>query len=193
MTEQNKAKSALDELFDGIQIITASEPKELSATKTTVSVQVSIPTEAERRTPAYQYRPGFQAPRKSQFPGKETGSFSFNLTAFGRQLLKSGSTSQNISQGDYIEKLLRLQAFRGVIVLATKKTTGEKGGAKSFYFGKNRGTTTAVCITPTARRIADELVKSARETCADGINTKPTRISRGDMIEFLLRQQAEVS
>ncbi len=57
------------------------------------------------------------------------------------------------------------------------KQTGPKGGAKSFFFGKNRGTTTAVCVTPMAHRLLDEQVAASR-------------MSRGDYIEYLLREKS---
>jgi hypothetical protein len=62
---------------------------------------------------------------------------------------------------------------------ASAKQTGPKGGAKSFFFGKNRGTTTAVCVTPMAHRLLDEQVAASR-------------MSRGDYIEYLLREKAGV-
>lgn len=118
------------------------------------------------------------SPRRSRFPGKESGSVSFNLTALGRQLLKEQAASAGVSNGDYVEMLIRERAGMNPLRLpASAKQTGPKGGAKSFFFGKNRGTTTAVCVTPMAHRLLDEQVAASR-------------MSRGDYIEYLLREKA---
>jgi hypothetical protein len=118
------------------------------------------------------------SPRRSRFPGKESGSVSFNLTALGRQLLKEQAASASVSNGDYVEMLIRERAGQSPLRLpSTSKQTGPKGGAKSFFFGKNRGTTTAVCVTPLAHRLLDEQVAASR-------------MSRGDYIEYLLREKA---
>jgi len=120
------------------------------------------------------------SPRRSRFPGKESGSVSFNLTALGRQLLKEQAASAGVSNGDYVEMLIRERAGQPPLRLpASAKQTGPKGGAKSFFFGKNRGTTTAVCVTPMAHRLLDEQVAASR-------------MSRGDYIEYLLREKAGV-
>lgn len=118
------------------------------------------------------------SPRRSRFPGKESGSVSFNLTALGRQLLKEQAAAASVSNGDYVEMLIRERAGQAPLRLpAAAKQTGPKGGAKSYFFGKNRGTTTAVCVTPMAHRLLDEQVAASR-------------MSRGDYIEFLLRDKA---
>lgn len=118
------------------------------------------------------------SPRRSRFPGKESGSVSFNLTALGRQLLKEQAAAASVSNGDYVEMLIRERAGQPPLRLpATAKQTGPKGGAKSFFFGKNRGTTTAVCVTPLAHRLLDEQVAASR-------------MSRGDYIEYLLREKS---
>src|SRR5579885_1199921 len=118
------------------------------------------------------------SPRRSRFPGKESGSVSFNLTALGRQLLKEQAAAAGVSNGDYVEMLIRERAGQPPLRLpAAAKQTGPKGGAKSYFFGKNRGTTTAVCVTPMAHRLLDEQVAASR-------------MSRGDYIEFLLREKA---
>jgi len=118
------------------------------------------------------------SPRRSRFPGKESGSVSFNLTALGRQLLKEHAAQAGVSNGDYVEMLIRERAGLPPLRLpATAKQTGPKGGAKSYFFGKNRGTTTAVCVTPMAHRLLDEQVAASR-------------MSRGDYIEYLLREKA---
>jgi hypothetical protein len=118
------------------------------------------------------------SPRRSRFPGKESGSVSFNLTALGRQLLKEQAAAAAVSNGDYVEMLIRERAGQPPLRLpATAKQTGPKGGAKSFFFGKNRGTTTAVCVTPLAHRLLDEQVAASR-------------MSRGDYIEYLLREKS---
>jgi hypothetical protein len=120
------------------------------------------------------------SPRRSRFPGKESGSVSFNLTALGRQLLKEQAAQAGVSNGDYVEMLIRERAGMPPLRLpASAKQTGPKGGAKSFFFGKNRGTTTAVCVTPMAHRLLDEQVAASR-------------MSRGDYIEYLLREKAGV-
>src|SRR5581483_734936 len=117
------------------------------------------------------------SPRRSRFPGKESGSVSFNLTALGRQLLKEQAAAASVSNGDYVEMLIRERAGQPPLRLpASAKQTGPKGGAKSFFFGKNRGTTTAVCVTPMAHRLLDEQVAASR-------------MSRGDYIEYLLREK----
>jgi len=124
--------------------------------------------------------PKTTSPRRSRFPGKESGSVSFNLTALGRQLLKEQAASAGVSNGDYVEMLIRERAGQPPLRLpASAKQTGPKGGAKSFFFGKNRGTTTAVCVTPMAHRLLDEQVAASR-------------MSRGDYIEYLLREKAGV-
>ena len=118
------------------------------------------------------------SPRRSRFPGKESGSVSFNLTALGRQLLKEQAAAASVSNGDYVEMLIRERAGQQPLRLpSTAKQTGPKGGAKSYFFGKNRGTTTAVCVTPLAHRLLDEQVAASR-------------MSRGDYIEYLLREKA---
>jgi hypothetical protein len=100
------------------------------------------------------------------------------LTALGRQLLKEQAAAAAVSNGDYVEMLIRERAGMPPLKLpATSKQTGPKGGAKSFFFGKNRGTTTAVCVTPLAHRLLDEQVAASR-------------MSRGDYIEYLLREKA---
>src|ERR1700733_7151614 len=120
------------------------------------------------------------SPRRSRFPGKESGSVSFNLTALGRQLLKEQAANAGVSNGDYVEMLIRERAGLSPLKLpATAKQTGPKGGAKSYFFGKNRGTTTAVCVTSMAHRMLDEQVAASR-------------MSRGDYIEYLLRDKAGV-
>ncbi len=124
--------------------------------------------------------PKTTSPRRSRFPGKESGSVSFNLTALGRQLLKEQAQSASVSNGDYVEMLIRERAGMPPLRLpASLKQTGPKGGAKSFFFGKNRGTTTAVCVTPMAHRLLDEQVAASR-------------MSRGDYIEYLLREKAGI-
>ena len=124
--------------------------------------------------------PKTTSPRRSRFPGKESGSVSFNLTALGRQLLKEQASNAAVSNGDYVEMLIRERAGLPPLKLpATAKQTGPKGGAKSYFFGKNRGTTTAVCVTSMAHRMLDEQVAASR-------------MSRGDYIEYLLRDKGGV-
>ncbi|MDZ4836256.1 MAG: hypothetical protein SGJ27_20955 [Candidatus Melainabacteria bacterium] len=124
--------------------------------------------------------PKTTSPRRSRFPGKESGSVSFNLTALGRQLLKEQASAAGVSNGDYVEMLIRERAGMPPLRLpASLKQTGPKGGAKSYFFGKNRGTTTAVCVTPMAHRLLDEQVAASR-------------MSRGDYIEYLLREKSGV-
>ena len=129
-------------------------------------------------TPNTTIAPKTTSPRRSRFPGKESGSVSFNLTALGRQLLKEQAAAAGVSNGDYVEMLIRERAGQPPLRLpASAKQTGPKGGAKSFFFGKNRGTTTAVCVTPLAHRLLDEQVAASR-------------MSRGDYIEYLLREKS---
>jgi hypothetical protein len=136
-------------------------------------------------TPQFSAQPGITMPirvnnalRRSRFPGKESASISFNLTEFGRALLKAQAYGAGVSNGDYVEMLIRERAGLPPLRLpSSAKQTGPKGGAKSYFFGKNRGTTTAVCVTPMAHRMLDEQVAASR-------------MSRGDYIEFLLRQKA---
>ncbi len=124
--------------------------------------------------------PKTTSPRRSRFPGKESGSVSFNLTALGRQLLKEQAANAGVSNGDYVEMLIRERSGMPPLKLpSSAKQTGPKGGAKSYFFGKNRGTTTAVCVTPMAHRMLDEQVAASR-------------MSRGDYIEYLLREKAGV-
>jgi hypothetical protein len=124
--------------------------------------------------------PKTTSPRRSRFPGKESGSVSFNLTALGRQLLKEPASAAGVSNGDYVEMRIRERAGMPPLRLpASLKQTGPKGGAKSYFFGKNRGTTTAVCVTPMAHRLLDEQVAASR-------------MSRGDYIEYLLREKSGV-
>lgn len=126
-------------------------------------------------------KPKGSARRRSCFPGKECGSVSFNLTTIGRQLLKEQSTNAGVSYGDYVEMLVRERAGMPPLRLPpAAKQTGPKGGAKSFFFGKDRGTTTAVCVTPTAHRLLDEQVAASR-------------MSRGDYIEYILRRKASLN
>lgn len=116
--------------------------------------------------------------RRSIFPGKENVGLSFNLTALGRQLFKEQSNAANLSNADYLERLVRERELVGPLQLnGIVKGTGPKGGAKSYFYGKNRGKTTAVSATTTARRLVDEQCKAAR-------------MSRGDYVEFLLREKA---
>jgi len=124
--------------------------------------------------------PKTTSPRRSRFPGKESGSVSFNLTALGRQLLKEQASAAGVSNGDYVEMLIRERSGMPPLRLpASLKQTGPKGGAKSYFFGKNRGTTTAVCVTPMAHRLLDEQVAASR-------------MSRGDYIEYLLREKSGI-
>src|SRR5260221_342525 len=136
---------------------------------TTVPTNTTTPTTVQPKT---------TSPRRSRFPGKESGSVSFNLTALGRQLLKEQAAKASVSNGDYVEMLIRERAGMPPLRLPpTAKQTGPKGGAKSYFFGKNRGTTTAVCVTPMAHRLLDEQVAASR-------------MSRGDYIEYLLREKS---
>ena len=95
-------------------------------------------------------------------------------------MLKEQAANASVSNGDYVEMLIRERAGMPPLRLpAAAKQTGPKGGAKSFFFGKNRGTTTAVCVTPMAHRLLDEQVAASR-------------MSRGDYIEYLLREKGGV-
>jgi hypothetical protein len=116
---------------------------------------------------------------QTQFPGKESGSVAFNLTGRGREMLKEQSGAKNVSQGDYLEMLIRERAGQRPLRPTEEKQTGRKGGAKSYFFGKNRGTTTAVCVTPLAHRLLDDQVAASR-------------MSRGDYVGFLLGMKAGI-
>lgn len=115
--------------------------------------------------------------RQTKFPGKEARSLSFNLTESSRNKLKELSSELHISQGDVIEFLIREQVGSGIypkLNTILEKKTGPKGGAKSYFFGKNRGITTAVCVTSNARKWVDE-------------QSKDNSMSRGDYLETLIR------
>lgn len=110
---------------------------------------------------------------KTLFPGKETRSTSFNLTAFGRELLKNGALERGISVSDFVELIVK-DAWQYGFEVVADKVSGPKGGAKSLFFGKNRGTTTAVCLTADGRALLDE-------------QSSVAGLSRGDFIELMLR------
>jgi hypothetical protein len=119
--------------------------------------------------------------QRTYFPGKESGSISFNLTALGRKFLYDGANEIDVSLGDYLEVLIRERAgLESPNLSGMLKQTGLKGGAPSYFFGKNSGTTTAACVTPMAHRMLDEQVAAAK-------------MSRGDYVEYLLRQKNLVS
>lgn len=92
--------------------------------------------------------------------------------------MKDQAAALGVSNGDYVEMLIRERSDSAPLRLpSSAKQTGPKGGAKSYFFGKNRGTTTAVCVTPMAHRLLDEQVAASR-------------MSRGDYVEYLLREKA---
>lgn len=118
--------------------------------------------------------------RRTLFPGKEKCGLSFNLTALGRHLLKEQAEQMNVSIADYVELLIRERKPLPPLQLDREsKVTGPKGGARSYYFGKNRGTTTAISATAEARRMLNDQVRESR-------------MSRGDYIEYLLRDKAQL-
>ena len=113
----------------------------------------------------------------TKFPGKMSGSTSFNLTATGRQTLRDLCQQQELSTGDLVETLIH-KYQKLILPKGLQKTTGPKGGASSLFFGKNRGTTTAVNMTAKANQIVDKRAQTAG-------------LSRGDYIEYLLRLEAK--
>ena len=118
------------------------------------------------------------AKRQTIFPGKQAQAISFNMTALGRQLLKDLALEESLSINDFAESLVRSRIGRSAPQLATEhRRTGPKGGAKSFYFGKGRGTTTAILLTAYGRNLLDEQVKQSG-------------MSRGDYFECILRDKA---
>lgn len=96
------------------------------------------------------------------------------LTPEGRSALKSKCEELNLSSGDLVETLVREQEGKTIYFPASDKKTGLKGGRKSLFFGKTRGTTTAVAMTKEGRELLDSMAKSSN-------------LSRGDMVEYLLR------
>jgi DNA-binding Xre family transcriptional regulator len=114
---------------------------------------------------------------KTLFPGKISGSFSFNLTQTGRETLTSLGKSLKLSNGDVVETLIR--KYENTPLPKLEKTSGPKGGAKSIFFGKNRGTTTAVGVTPEAAAICNFQANKAK-------------LSRGDYMELLIRLEAGI-
>src|SRR5580704_9513142 len=85
--------------------------------------------------------PKTTSPRRSRFPGKESGSVSFNLTALGRQLLKEQAANASVSNGDYVEMLIRERAGMPPLKLpASAKQTGPKGESKFFFLEKTLNT-----------------------------------------------------
>jgi hypothetical protein len=98
-------------------------------------------------------------------------TFSFNLTQTGRTLLAMRSRLEKKSRGKILDDLaLNLPEISSLPV----RKTSAKGGRPSFFFGKNRGTTTAPYVKPETKKTLDE-------------NAKACGMSRGDYIEALLR------
>lgn len=112
------------------------------------------------------------------FPGKQSSSTSFNLTAIGRQILKEQSINLGISQGDVLESVIRANVSKQfeiiLFVKSLQRHTSPKGGKSSIFPGKDRGTTTAPLITLEAEQLLDLMARLAK-------------VSRGDMVEYLLR------
>lgn len=111
---------------------------------------------------------------KTLYPNKLWNSSSFNLTAVGREILKERAKKLNISQGDYIETLIKTGP---VTEPGWNKVAHMNGGQPTYYSGKTRGKTTAVCLT---------------EETLNRLNfyVKWSKMSRGDYIETLLRQRS---
>lgn len=117
--------------------------------------------------------------RRTIFPGKQGTAISFNLTAVGRTLLKDLAAEAGLSINDFAESLVRGRVGCPTPKLpAESRRTGPKGGAKSFFFGKERGRTTAVLLTEFGRRLLDEQVEDSG-------------MSRGDYFEYVLREKAQ--
>jgi len=117
-----------------------------------------------------------------KFKGKLPGSTTFNLTETARNVLKALSVKHKLSAGDVIENLIRKMSDEKTITIPVLKSavrTGPKGGAPSLFPGKNRGTTTAVTFTALGRALLDSQVEIAN-------------VSRGDLIELLLRLAGDV-
>ena len=110
------------------------------------------------------------------YPGKLPGNTSFNLTARARELVLQGSEAGKMSQSDLIETLIRNRSNKTQLKPWWKKKSGTSGGAGSYFFGKDRGTTTAINLTALARNELD------RQKAASGM-------SRGDYVEFLIRTE----
>lgn len=113
---------------------------------------------------------------KSLYPEKRPGNTTFNLTARGRQLIEEGAQSGNMSQSDLVETLIRNRSGKLQLKPWWKKKSSSAGGAGSYFYGKDRGTTTAICLTQLAY---DELEKQK----------KGSGMSRGDYVEFLVRTE----
>jgi hypothetical protein len=111
-----------------------------------------------------------------KYPGKLKNSFTFNLTEHGREILTQLSSKWKVSKGDVIETLIREQDVDYTPLLA-KLPSSPLGGRTCCYKGKTRGITTGVYITAKARELVDKKVLSGY-------------FSRGDYIEFLLREKA---
>ena len=119
--------------------------------------------------------------RRTIYPGKENTAVSFNLTALGRALLKELAQSKALSINDFAESLIRKRESLPTPHLPqSEKRTGPKGGARSFFYGKNRGTTTALLFTKSGRLLLEEQVKKSG-------------MSRGDYFDFILREEAGLS
>lgn len=114
--------------------------------------------------------------RKSWYPNKRKSSTSFCLTKNGRGLLCKFSEFNNISQGDVLETLIR--GWVGPILFSGVPQSGPRGGMRSYFFGKNRRTSTSPYIT----QIAHDRLRALHPTA-----------SRGDVVEHLLTKQVKQS
>ena len=113
----------------------------------------------------------------TKYPGKMLTCTSFNLTAYGRQLLTDFAAKLGVSQSDTLEELIRARQNAVIQNMSHLKKTHGAGGPACVFVGKNRGTTSALALTYTARKLLDE-------------QTQAAGISRGDYIEYLLRSFA---
>lgn len=101
---------------------------------------------------------------------KGKASTSFNLTARGRDILKSLAEDFDSSQGKVLTMLIHDAKPKPNTL---PKLTGEKGGRSSVFFGKDRGTTTCCELKTEDKTELDRQAKIAG-------------LSRGDYVESLL-------
>lgn len=119
--------------------------------------------------------------KRTIYPGKQGTAVSFNLTALGRHLLKEMARESGLSLNDFAENLIRSRTGLAAPKLPTEnRKTGPKGGGKSHFFGKNRGTTSAILLTAEGRSLLEFQVSESR-------------MSRGDYFEYILRARAGCS
>lgn len=104
---------------------------------------------------------------------KGKASTSFNLTALGRDILKSLASAQDLSQARVLSFLIWSNEAKPNTL---PRVSGTKGGHPSVFFGKDRGTTTCVELRIETKQELDQQAKIAG-------------LSRGDYVETLLRDE----